>query len=58
MLCGADLLKQTVHKKESEVKSCEVQIFTMHDPVASLDYSEAASNTIAKICPLGFGGMK
>lgn len=43
MLCGADLLKQTVHKKESEVKSCEVQIFTMHDPVASLDYSKILS---------------
>lgn len=47
--------KQTVHKKEIEVKSYEFQIFTMHNPIASLDYSEAVSNTIAKICSLGFG---
>lgn len=58
MLCGRDLLKQTVHKKESEVKSCEVQIFTMHDPVASLDYSEILSQIQykynSKDLPTGF----
>lgn len=35
--------EKTVHRKEIEVKSCEFQISTMHNPVASLDYSEALS---------------